>query len=83
MIGTLGETYVAKQNRSDEEKNVRGLYYYVYLYEEFQNNLFVRKKVRFEELVTRNVSILSLFSTNPMICFVYDWEESEDFMSKP
>ena len=83
MIGTLGETYVAKQNRSDEEKNVRGVYYYVYLYEEFQNNLFVRKKVRFEELVTRNVSILSLFSTNPMICFVYDWEESEDFMSKP
>ena len=31
------------------------VYYYVYLYEEFQNNFFVRKKVRSEELATRNV----------------------------
>ena len=37
------------------KKTYEEVYYYVSLYEEFQNNFFVRKKVRFEELATRNV----------------------------
>ena len=37
------------------KKSYEEIYYHVYLYEEFQNNVFVRKKVRFEELATRNV----------------------------
>ena len=35
------------------EKPYEEVYYYVYLYEELQNNCFVRKKVLDEELATR------------------------------
>ena len=37
------------------KKTYEEVYYYIYLYEEFQNNCFDRKKVRFEELAPRNV----------------------------
>ena len=41
---------------STRKKRYEELCYYVYLYEEFQNNFFVRKKVRIEELTTRKKS---------------------------
>ena len=46
-----------QQNMTDEVKLYKDIYYYVYLYlyEEFHIKCFVRKKVHFEELATRNV----------------------------
>ena len=37
------------------KKSYEEVYYYVYLYEEFQNNCFVRQKVVDEELATRKL----------------------------
>ena len=37
------------------KKSYEEVYYYVYLYEEFQNNFFVRQKVVDEELATRKL----------------------------
>ena len=61
MIGSYGETYFAKQNRSDKEKPYEEVYYYLYLYEEFQNNFFEFKKVRFEHICLGPAECIALY----------------------